>query len=322
MSENKPFWTTLPGVLTGIAVVISIVGGLIGGLHAAGIISRDTTGDGPLKKVPLTIGVKGGGTTSPKPGTSYYNKYEQATITAYPDDGWEFEEWVGDYSGYSPTIKVIMDSDKKVMAYFVKPAVEPEYVLTTHVDEGGSISPSIGTYDAAAKVTLTAEAASGWEFDRWSGTDNDDVNPTTVTMHSDKTVTAYFKQTKVTLHYEWSAVTTDYPFVDERVRAVVCLALNEELISKMASSEFNTSIELRPKEELANGVYNPNQANQLLTEVGYPDGFGATVTVADDKVLMFIANVMKNQLGIVGINLNFGFQPSGQEDMVIQRILR
>ena len=38
MDEKKSFWATLPGVLTGIAMIITAIGGLIGGLYAAGII--------------------------------------------------------------------------------------------------------------------------------------------------------------------------------------------------------------------------------------------------------------------------------------------
>jgi len=34
---KKPFWTTLPGVLTGVAALVTAVGGLLGGLSAAGV---------------------------------------------------------------------------------------------------------------------------------------------------------------------------------------------------------------------------------------------------------------------------------------------
>jgi uncharacterized repeat protein (TIGR02543 family) len=60
----------------------------------------------------------------------------------------------------------------------------------------GSTSPSVGThsYSAGTSVTITAiESVSGYEFDRWSG-DASGTNPTTtVTMNSDKSVTARFQ---------------------------------------------------------------------------------------------------------------------------------
>jgi ABC-type transport system substrate-binding protein len=317
MDEKKPFWITLPGILTGIAVVICIVGGIIGGLYAAGVISRDTAGD-----VALIIDVKEGGTTRPNPGTHHYNKYEQVTITAYPDNGWGFKEWAGDYSGDSSVIGITMDSDKKLVAYFVKLSAKLTYVLTTHVDEGGWISPSGGTYDAAAEVTLSAEAYSGWEFDHWSGTDNNYINPTTVTMQSDRTVTAYFNPIPETFIYEWSAEAWDPvgPFSDVRVLKAVCLVLNEELISKMASGQFNKDIMLMPEEELADWAYNPTQAEQLLAEAGYPYGFQAKITGVDDEVLLFIANVIKEQLGIVGIVSSIGLQSAGQDSITLERV--
>ena len=68
------------------------------------------------------------------------------------------------------------------------------YTLTTAVSPAGSgtVSPSSGTYAAGTVVTLTATAAADYSFSSWSGTDNNAINPTTVTMTSDKSVTAYF----------------------------------------------------------------------------------------------------------------------------------
>lgn len=44
-------------------------------------------------------------------------------------------------------------------------------------------------------MTLTATTTVfPYAFDHWSGTDNDSINPTTVTMNGDKSVTVYFKQ--------------------------------------------------------------------------------------------------------------------------------
>jgi hypothetical protein len=55
MSENRnqdSFWTTLPGILTGVAAVITAVGGLIGGLYAAGLIGDAPEGpDDPTPEV-------------------------------------------------------------------------------------------------------------------------------------------------------------------------------------------------------------------------------------------------------------------------------
>jgi hypothetical protein len=64
--DQHSFWTTLPGILTGVAAVITAVDGLIGGLYAAGIIGNEP--NSPTPEPPVTI------TTPPD------------TITATPPD--------------------------------------------------------------------------------------------------------------------------------------------------------------------------------------------------------------------------------------------
>ncbi|MGB5925584.1 MAG: hypothetical protein WBH01_05760 [Dehalococcoidia bacterium] len=63
---------------------------------------------------------------------------------------------------------------------------------------GGTVtlSPSqpSGRYVIGTEVTLTAYANEGYDLDHWSGADNDNLNPTTVTMNSNRSVTAYFEE--------------------------------------------------------------------------------------------------------------------------------
>jgi len=70
------------------------------------------------------------------------------------------------------------------------------YTLTTNVQGSGSISlnPSGGSYCSGTQVTLTANPASGWTFQNWSGALSGSTNPATITMISNKTVTAVFQQ--------------------------------------------------------------------------------------------------------------------------------
>jgi hypothetical protein len=72
----------------------------------------------------------------------------------------------------------------------IKPALSggaTQYTMTTNVVGSGSVSPSSGTYNAGASVTLTATAASGFQFSGWSGDLSGATNPATITMngHSD-----------------------------------------------------------------------------------------------------------------------------------------
>ncbi|PIU56586.1 MAG: hypothetical protein COS88_02675, partial [Chloroflexi bacterium CG07_land_8_20_14_0_80_51_10] len=73
-----------------------------------------------------------------------------------------------------------------------------KYALTVAVDPIGSgtvtLSPvqPAGGYDVGTVVTLTARANVGYTFDHWSGDASGTSAATTVTMNSDKNVTAHF----------------------------------------------------------------------------------------------------------------------------------
>jgi uncharacterized repeat protein (TIGR02543 family) len=69
-----------------------------------------------------------------------------------------------------------------------------EYILTTNTVGSGSITanPEGPLYLQGTVVTLTATPDLGWEFDYWSGDLSGTVNPTTITMNSNKNVTATF----------------------------------------------------------------------------------------------------------------------------------
>ncbi|MFC2157743.1 SBBP repeat-containing protein [Acidobacteriota bacterium] len=71
--------------------------------------------------------------------------------------------------------------------------------LTIAADSGGTTSPTPGTHSQANNSTVNVTAASdaGCRFDRWTGdvpAGNENQNPLTLTMDSDKSVTAHFKK--------------------------------------------------------------------------------------------------------------------------------
>ena len=80
------------------------------------------------------------------------------------------------------------------------PAPPPEqYSLNVSVTGSGSVTldPPGGVYDEGSVVTLTAvpvQTAGGWDYDftAWSGELNGSVNPATLTMDGNKSVTATF----------------------------------------------------------------------------------------------------------------------------------
>jgi len=137
----------------------------------------------------LTIAAGEGGTTDPLPGKYTYDKGAKVTVKALPEKGYRFSGWSGDVSRKKNPITVRMNSDKSIKANFVR-----QYTLTTAAGEGGTTDPAPGiyTYDDGAEVAITAVPESGDRFSGWSGDASGTDNPITITMDSDKSITANF----------------------------------------------------------------------------------------------------------------------------------
>ncbi len=135
----------------------------------------------------------GGGQVSLSPSYDDYSEGSQVSLTATPSAEYEFVSWSGDVSRVSPTVTITMDSDKEVTANFQI----IQYALTAAVSppEGGWVSLSSGTYDSGDSVSLIARPSAEYEFVSWSGDASGESPAVTVTMDSDKEVTANFVAT-------------------------------------------------------------------------------------------------------------------------------
>jgi len=142
----------------------------------------------------LSIHVIGQGNTNPVRGSHTYDSGQLVTLSANPSQGYSFDHWEGDAHGTNPVTTITMDSDKNVIAYFIPSTL----TLSIQVIGQGTTSPSQGshTYDSGQLVTLSANPSQGYSFDHWEG-DAHGTNPvTTITMDSDKSVTACFEVAK------------------------------------------------------------------------------------------------------------------------------
>jgi uncharacterized lipoprotein YehR (DUF1307 family) len=173
----------------------------------------------------LTVSVspegKGTVTLDPSPPDEGYVVGTEVTLTAAASEGYKFDQWSGSLSGSENPTTITMDSDKVVTANFT----QITYSLTVNVSPEGKgtvtldPSPPAGGYVVGTEVTLTAAASEGYEFDQWSGSLSGSENPTTITMDSDKEVTAQFTQSTCTVTVEISpsdggTVTLDPPQPD------------------------------------------------------------------------------------------------------------
>jgi hypothetical protein len=135
----------------------------------------------------ITIDPEGGGAVSP--GSDNYDEGSRLTLTATAAAGYRFDHWDSDVSGNATSVSVTMDTNKNVTAVFVK-----TYVLTVTItpEGGGTVSPTGGIYDTGANVTLTATPATGYSFNHWEGDASGTATSITITMDSNKSVTAVF----------------------------------------------------------------------------------------------------------------------------------
>jgi len=72
--------------------------------------------------------------------------------------------------------------------------------VSVNPPQAGSVSPSGGEYESGVQVTLTASSASGHAFDYWSGSAAGTAPTVTLTMDSDKSLTANFEAITTVTH--------------------------------------------------------------------------------------------------------------------------
>lgn len=64
----------------------------------------------------LVTTIEGKGKITPEPGNNYYERGTVLQLTAIPDDGWVFIEWLGGEVDIDN--RIIMDSNKSIVAVF------------------------------------------------------------------------------------------------------------------------------------------------------------------------------------------------------------
>ena len=146
----------------------------------------------------ITVGIKvsptDGGTTIPSPSSLHMvMQGESETVEAIPADGYEFDRW-SDGGSQKHTV-TWSTSGQSLVAYFRKiQAVKYTLSLFASPSNGGTTTGS-GTYETGTKVTVKANPNSGWRFVRWSDGYSQQHS---VTMDSNKSLTAYFEKYTVT----------------------------------------------------------------------------------------------------------------------------
>ena len=124
-------------------------------------------------------------------------------LQAVPDACYQFDNWSGDLSGSASPTNITMNGNKAVTASFS----EIQYTLSLTGAGNGQVRvngtlrslPWSGSFACGSSVNLEAVPDGGWQFDNWSGALSGSINPTTITMDGNKSVTANFSQIQYTL---------------------------------------------------------------------------------------------------------------------------
>lgn len=124
----------------------------------------------------------------------YYDEGEVITVTAIPNEGYKFTHWSdGDIEAYK---EITVEDDATYIAYF---ETVPIYTITVNVKQGqenmGTVSPSgSNTYREGTQIQISAIPTDSnlYEFAGWL--DGDTINPRQITVRSNATYTATFKE--------------------------------------------------------------------------------------------------------------------------------
>ena len=137
-----------------------------------------------------------GGTITASP-TGPYHWDDVVTLTATHDPGYSFSAWIGGCAGQGNPCLLTVDGSMNVSAIFT----QDQYILTVISDHGEvSIVPENPYYTYGQTVVLTMGTVdNGWTFAGWSGGGCFGIDPCTVTMDGNKTVTAIFTQNEYSL---------------------------------------------------------------------------------------------------------------------------
>lgn len=136
----------------------------------------------------LTSSPVTGGTTS---GAGSYVAGTSVTINAAANTGHTFVNWTenGTVISTSASYTFVMSANRRLVANF---AINT-FTLTVN-SANGTVARSINqaTYNYGTIVTLTATANTGFTFTSWTGDASSIINPLTVIMTGNKTITANY----------------------------------------------------------------------------------------------------------------------------------
>ncbi len=137
----------------------------------------------------LEINVVGNGSVTPESGM--YSGF--LFLNATPAEGYKFAGWSHDLNGSISNIPLVLGSDKKVTASFVKQNAVM-YSISTYVEGKGKVFTNKKRAFKGASVEFTALPDAGYIFAEWKGSASGKSNPLNVIIQDKTELVAVFSK--------------------------------------------------------------------------------------------------------------------------------
>ncbi len=155
--------------------------------------TKTVTANFAVNEYSLTVNGSANGSVTKSPDQTVFSHGTTVTLTATPDEFYQFVGWSGSETGTTNPLTVTMDSTKTLTAHFET----VQYELATQAENGRvAVSPFGSLQTRGTTVTLFAVPNQGYSFLGWFG----DVplgqevdNPLNLYILSDTSVTAVFE---------------------------------------------------------------------------------------------------------------------------------
>ncbi|MEM3549935.1 MAG: DUF2341 domain-containing protein [Candidatus Bathyarchaeia archaeon] len=153
----------------------------------------------------LTITIDGNGSVYINPEKAAYKQGENVTLTAFPDEGYEFVGWTGDFESNEISITITMTKNMTITVHFAP----KQYVINASViGTGGTIQPSgLITAYYGENITFAITQEVGYHI---YDVVVDDVSQgpigtyTFYSINANRTIVVFFAPNEYTLTINWS----------------------------------------------------------------------------------------------------------------------
>ncbi|MES2392517.1 MAG: glycosyl hydrolase family 28 protein [Acidobacteriota bacterium] len=235
----------------------------------------------PIPQCTLNLTTSGQGSVTPASGN--YACGTVLTLTATAAGGSAFSGYTGDLATTSNPATVILSQNMSIVANFTS---GPACTLTTSVTGQGVITPSSGSYACGTTIAIEADPASKYLFNGWGGDLSGMTSPTTLTLNTNKNVTAAFV-------VNTAGVTGDPRTVVEPTYPAVCTVLT-------ALQSVSAPVETSPDTTRVQAALNACPVGKAVEFSASPDGAANAFIIAPITIPAGVTMLVDPEVTILG----------------------